>query len=228
MTNERKRKVVFIPGLGFDSRIFENLELPNSDKEYLNWIEPNKNENLHDYSLRLFEKYKDSKEEFILIGHSLGGIVAQEIAAVYPIQKVILISSIKSREELPFHFKVLKFFRLDRLLTKRLCVKSVKYWGKNHGFNTPEDRELFKSMVSRQSNFYLKWALRQLTLWRGVKLKPHTKLIHIHGTNDKTLLFKSIKNPDFIIENGSHFMVYKRPEEVSKIISKFVRNDPII
>ena len=56
----------------------------------------------------------------------------------------------------------------------------------------------------------------------AIKVTLSDTNIQIHGTDDKTLLLKPIKNPDFVIENGTHFMMYKRSEKVSEIISKFV------
>ena len=75
-------KLILIPGLGYDCRIFENLDLTNFDVECLNWIEPKTNEKIHDYSQRLFAKIKNTSERITLIGHSFGGIVAAAFA--YP------------------------------------------------------------------------------------------------------------------------------------------------
>jgi len=47
-------RLIFIPGLGYDCRIFDNLNLPDFKIEYLNWIEPQKDETIHNYSQRLF------------------------------------------------------------------------------------------------------------------------------------------------------------------------------
>ena len=70
-------------------------------------------------------------------------------------------------------------------------------------------------MVGKHSNTYLQWALRELSAWRQPTILSNTKLLHIHGTNDKTLPFKLIKNPDLVIENGSHFMVYKQHQVIT-------------
>ena len=80
-------RLILIPGLGFDCRIFENLNLSNFDIECLNWIQPLDNEKIHDYSQRMFSNAKDSSQKTILLGHSLGGIVSQEIASVHQIEQ---------------------------------------------------------------------------------------------------------------------------------------------
>ncbi|MGB0789747.1 MAG: alpha/beta hydrolase, partial [Marinirhabdus sp.] len=136
---------------------------------------------------------------------------------------IILISSIKSRKELPLFFKLVKPLKLSTLFTKKLCTKTVKYWGKNHGFETKSEKDLFKSMVGKHTNFYLQWALRELSSWHGPKISPQTKIVHIHGTNDRTLPYKLVSKPDFTIENGSHICVLKKPEKISALIKNILQ-----
>ncbi len=214
-------KIYLIPGLGYDCRIFDNLDLQEFDVTRINWIEPTGNERIHEYANRLWSTLEKSNERKILIGHSLGGIVAQEIASSNQIEKVILISSIKSRKELPLYFKLVKPFRLERFFTRKICLKTVKYWGKYHGLGPEEDQLLFKSMIGNQTNFYLQWALRELSAWQEPKL-TQTKVVHIHGTNDKTLPYRLVKNPDYIIEKGSHVCVIKRVEIITEIIKEVI------
>ncbi|WP_298511336.1 alpha/beta fold hydrolase [uncultured Kordia sp.] len=210
-------RLILIPGLGYDDRIFHNLNLTEYTIEYLNWIEPLKNEHIHDYSQRLFATIPKTSEKTILIGHSLGGVVSQEIASTQSIEKIILISSIISRKEIPLSFKIAKPLRLDLFFTKGICTKSIKFWGKSHGFNA-ETTQLFKSMIGKQTNSYLQWALRALSSWSAPKVPATTKIIRIHGTNDKTLPYKLVSKPDFIIEKGSHICVINEAEKIAEFI----------
>lgn len=214
--------ITLIPGLGYDCRIFENLEIPHTHTECLHWIEPHRAESLHAYAQRMYAKIKHKEEPLTLIGHSLGGMVAQEIASVRNIQQIILVSSIKSRSEMPLSFKMVRPLRLDKLFTKEISIKTVRYWGSGHGFETDTEKELFKSMVGKQSNTYLQWALRELSSWQEPAIPDTTDLIHIHGTHDKTFPFRLIKDPDIVIENGSHILVYKQAQTLSKIISEYI------
>jgi pimeloyl-ACP methyl ester carboxylesterase len=217
-------KIFLIPGLGYDHRIFKNLDLSVLATECINWIEPNRNEKIHEYSKRIFSHIEKTDDEITLIGHSLGGIVAQEIASIRKVNKIILISSIKSRKELPLSFKIVGLLHLYKIFTKEISIKTIKYWGKNHGFQTPKEKDLFKSMVGKQTNKYLQWALRELSSWQEPNIPNSTKLIQIHGTNDKTFPFKLVDNPDFIIENGSHILVYKQATKISELITKQIIN----
>ena len=206
----------FIPGLGFDHRIFQNLELPDYDMTYLDWIEPQNQESIQSYAQRMDDRIP-ATDRIFLIGHSFGGIMAQEIAQIRTVQKIILISSLKSPTELPLHFKTLRLLKAYPLLSQNLAAKTVRYWGKGHGFESKAEQELFKSMVSKHSNHYLQWALRQLCEWNGVESQYQNPLFHIHGKKDKTLPYKFLSTPDHTIDGG-HFMVYKQAPEISRLI----------
>lgn len=216
-------KTYLIPGLGFDNRIFDKLELDGIDLTYLNWIEPKGKESIKDYAIRFSDRLEDNSDEIILIGHSLGGIISQEIAATIPIKKIILISSIKSREELPFHFKIIKPLYLYKLFSKEITSKTIKYWGKAHNYESLEERDLVKDMVNNHTNKYLQWALKQLSIWKQPELPSTTKLYQIHGDGDKTFPVKLIEQPDRVIKKAGHFMVYKEAHMVSQFIKDSIK-----
>lgn len=211
-------KLYLLPGLGFDHRVFSKLNLGNYDLRYINWIEPYKNESLENYALRLSEKIEDTSEPIVLIGHSLGGILSQEIARIKKIDTIILISSIQSRAENPFYFKIIQPLRLHYLFTKQWTTKTVRIWGPTHGYETKEEQTLFKSMVNQHSNHYLQWALKNLSMWRPSTDKLSAQIIQIHGDKDKTFPIRKIEQADSILEGGSHFMVFRRAAFMSRTI----------
>ncbi len=210
-------KFYFIPGLGYDCRIFEKWDLLKDDGQCLNWIEPEIDESFNQYAERLFQPVVE--EEIGLIGHSLGGMIAQQICSKKKVRLLILISSIQSRTELPLFFKMVKPMKLYKIFTKELCLKTFKFWANQHGFTNPEEKELFKSMVERQSNAYLQWALRSLSAWQSPKISSGTRILQIHGTKDKTFPIGKLSSPDIMIEGGDHFMVYSQAEVLNKIVS---------
>ncbi|WP_020569925.1 alpha/beta hydrolase [Neolewinella persica] len=218
-------KIYLIPGLGYDHRIFEGLPLADYEVECLNWLEPRKHEVISDYSLRLFDGVP-ADEDIVLIGHSIGGVIAQEIAAKRKIRKVILISSVQSRGEIPGSFRLVKPLGLYRLMTKELTIKTVKYWGGSNGLVSDADKDLFKSMISGYSNSYLQWALKELSGWQSAGGPSITSIFRIHGTEDKTFpIIGLIAPPDVVIEGGSHFMVHAEAEQVGKAVIEALRVD---
>lgn len=206
--------IYLIPGLGFDQRIFEKLEIESSSVHFLNWIEPRHNEHLEDYAFRFS---KNIKEGSILIGHSFGGILAQEIAQIKVIKKVILISSIRSRDELPGLFRSVDWLGLYPIFTKKLTFATFSFWAKKHAYETKEKQELFKSMVGGYSNKLLQWSLKSLSSWQGTQ-NLKSPVVQIHGTADLTFPYSLIEKPDHSISGGTHMMVYDSSHEISQIL----------
>jgi predicted alpha/beta hydrolase family esterase len=120
-------KLYIIPGLGFDHRMFNNLDFSGFQATFLDWIKPLQNESISDYALRFSEKIDDSSsEKTVIIGHSLGGIMASEIARIKKVVQIILISSIRSNEENSFQFKIIKPLGIHHLFTKKLTFSTLK------------------------------------------------------------------------------------------------------
>lgn len=89
-----QKKIYLISGLGADERMFQRLNFYNFEPVYLQWISPKKNESISDYAARL--KSQITEEKPIIIGLSLGGMMAVEISKQIKTEKVVLISSIKT------------------------------------------------------------------------------------------------------------------------------------
>jgi len=213
-------KVYLIPGLGFDERMFRNLKLEKYDVETINWIDPLKNETIQSYSKRLSSKIDSKESNTVLIGHSFGGIICQEISSLISIKNTILISSIKDRKENPFHFKIMKPFRLYKLFSKELTANTIRYWGTKYDYVKKEEKDLVIDMVNKQSNNYLQWALKQLSIWAKPENVTNNNLIQIHGEMDKTFPIDLIENPKYVVEGGGHFMTYNKSKRIGDIITK--------
>ncbi|MEL6253883.1 MAG: alpha/beta fold hydrolase [Bacteroidota bacterium] len=162
-----------IPGLGFTKAIFSRLEMPAEELFYLDWIEPARNETVDSYAKRLGRELPGAKYPLVLLGHSFGGMMAAELALQYGAQALVLISSVKSREEIPLKFKAIAPFGLQHFFTKKLTIKSLPYWGESFGYKKGEEQELFKKMLSQQSNLYLQWALKNLSLFYIQNFRPN-------------------------------------------------------
>lgn len=218
-TLSSKPIVYLLPGLGLSPAIYNQLTL-EAEVHYLKWLNPKKREKLADYAARIAEGIDASKGEVILIGHSFGGITMQEISKQVPTQKVIIISSIKSHQEKPATLSFwLKLFPVYKLGGKKIILNSFKNWGTAHGYDTPATKEIFRTSVQQLSDYYFKWATQQVCKWKKTGNYP-APIVHIHGTKDKTFPFRKIKNLDYIVQNGSHVMLYNKGVEISKLINK--------
>ena len=108
------KHIYVISGFGADERVFSKLDFGNNDVHFIQWKIPEKNETIASYAERLREEIDFPNP--ILIGLSFGGMMAIEIAKLIPVEKVILISSIRDRYELPFFMKVAAALRLTKII----------------------------------------------------------------------------------------------------------------
>ena len=136
---------------------------------------------------------------------------------------VIIISSIKSEVEIPISLKVLKRFPVHNYINKKMVLKSFPLWARIFGYNSEKGRTLFNLMINNSSDNYLRWSLDKIV---NIKFVENiSNLFHIHGTRDKTFPIKKIIDP-IIIEDGSHFMVFSKGDEISleiKILLEMIR-----
>ncbi|TGL61157.1 alpha/beta hydrolase [Leptospira sarikeiensis] len=214
------RNIYLISGLGADERVFRNIDFKGENPKYIRWIDPYVDESIESYSKRLLNQI-DSKDELILIGVSFGGIIASEIAKHIPVEKVIIISSIKSSSEKPLIYRFISFLRLINLIPSFLLKLYNPILAYFFGISSIEDKELLKSFLSKTDGKFIKWALKSILKWNN---KIHSSnLFHIHGNND--MLFPSrLIGQAVLIADGDHFMILNKAEEISLKLAEILKS----
>ena len=213
--------IYFVPGMATDKKIFERIRFPSARFQYevLEWIPPKDNELLMDYVKRMAKGIKHEKP--ILIGVSFGGVIVQEMAKLLPIEKTIIISSVKSRREFPRYMRFGSFTKLYRLLTAS-GILSISDLGRL-GWNQRMRNRLRKIQpyLSVRDEKYLAWAIKNMVEWDREVADPD--IYHIHGTRDEVFPIRYIENC-IKIKKGTHAMIlHKTPsilEEILKIIEE--------
>ncbi|HEX3933463.1 MAG TPA: hypothetical protein VHW43_02210, partial [Puia sp.] len=104
--------VYCISGLGADEHIFDGLDVPGVHWSHLPWVMPEGDETIEAYAGRM--KAGIGEEAPILLGVSFGGMMAIEIAKWRPAAKVIIVSSIRHRRQLPFPIKMTGYLGLGK------------------------------------------------------------------------------------------------------------------
>lgn len=205
----------FISGLGADERVFQKLTLPDQYKiNHIKWPELSENETLHSYCHKISELI-DKSQEFSLIGLSFGGIVATELTKFLKPKLLIIISSVSTRNELPFYYKICGSLGLNKLAPAFIMNKVYPFTYWFFGVTEPEDKKLLKQVIKDTSPKFLKWAINEILNWKN-KIRPNN-LYHIHGTSDRLFPYKQTK-ADKAVENGGHLMVYTNADTVSNLI----------
>jgi len=208
------KNIYLITGLGADRRLFKKIKISGFKINYIEWTTPNKDDSFSSYLERYVPQIKQGS---ILIGVSLGGMAAIELSKKVEVDKVILISSVKSRGEMPLYLRFIGRFKIYKMAP----IVSLKRFGTLgmyvNGVSSKEARDALLEMIDDVDNVFYIWAAGQAANWSNLELIPN--LTQIHGSNDKIFPIKNI-DPDFIINDGTHFMVYEKGEEISEIIKE--------
>ncbi len=205
-----------IPGTGVDGRVFSLLDFGDYEVKYIHWVVPHKRESMNDYALRL-AKQIDASRPIVLIGLSFGGMLCATLMSHLDPKLVILISSCKSKKELPPKIRFLKAIPFYRLFPDAAFIKAAAFSRKIFGFHNKADAALFLDMLkTAPRNFYSR-AIDCIVHWDAKDFKPG--VVHIHGTRDRVLPLSFVK-ADYVIEGGSHNMLNTHHDEISRIIRK--------
>lgn len=208
--------VYFIPGLGADRRVFKNLLLPEGfNPVYVDWIKPMPEESLSSYAHRLYQSFQPN-HPYVLVGLSMGGMIASEIARIDPPETLVLISSIPNSQCLPPYYRKAAAINLHRLIPVSL-FKSLAVMKRFFTTETPEDKRMLKAMIRAVDPSFIYWALEAILSWKMEEPIPNH--IHIHGSGDMLLPIRYIK-PTYVIPGGGHLLVMNRAGEVNKILSE--------
>jgi hypothetical protein len=206
-------KIYIFSDLGVDRRVFDNIDFSELDVEFIDWIEPVKNESLENYALRISKKITYGNP--ILIGLSFGGMIAAEISKIIKVEKLILIASAKNKFELPFIYRLLGKLKLNQLLPNSILKHQNFITNWLFGIESSEEKQLLKSILQDTDSKFLNWAINEIVNWKS-EIYPEN-CFHIHGNNDKIIPIKNVK-ADFVIENGGHFMTVNKAKEIQEII----------
>jgi pimeloyl-ACP methyl ester carboxylesterase len=215
-------KVYFISGLGADGRVFHHIQLPQGFAPvFLDWNKPMENESLHDYAVRLAEKI-DTSEKFALVGLSMGGMMAVEIAKLYQPVVTILLSSVPCSAHLPFYFRAASKVRLHKMVPISL-LKSASFIKRLFTAEKDEDKKLVRQLIRETDPAFIRWALNAILHWHCEDFTGH--YIHIHGSGDLILPARYTK-PTHLIPKAGHMMVLTQATEINKILEKALHLPP--
>ncbi|TXD52535.1 MULTISPECIES: alpha/beta hydrolase [unclassified Polaribacter] len=211
-----KTHLYFMPGLAAGPEIFHKLNLNPILYEfhYLTWKNPlGIDESISNYAMRMTDEIKHKKP--VLIGVSFGGIIVQEMSKFMEVKKIIIISSVKSADELPKRYKIASKSKIYKLFPTQIVTKFENYAKFFVGKSLEKKAKMYKKYLSVRGKNYIKWSIHNVVNWK--QEKPLEGIVHIHGTNDNIFPFKNIKNC-IKIEDGNHAMIILRAKQISQII----------
>jgi hypothetical protein len=214
----RMRILYCVPGLGADERLFERTRLTNTIGRPISWLKPEKDETLTDYAQRLCAQI-DQSQPFSLLGVSFRGVMAVEMSRFVTPEQIILVSSFKRHDELPWYFRLAGCLKLHSLVPDFVVRHSGVLAAWFLGARSSEDRDLLRRMQQSLDIDLFRWSLDQALKWPGGIMSPNTSLIH--GSADR-LLPRSNVDPGMIIEGGGHLMIFNRADEINVLLDNLV------
>jgi pimeloyl-ACP methyl ester carboxylesterase len=217
-----KTKVYFVPGLAAGEEIFRNIKLPEDDFEVhiIPWLIPKKKESLSFYAKRMTSFVKD--ENTVLIGVSFGGVVVQEMSLFLNLKKLIIISSVKTKYELPSRLKWVARLKAYNLLPTRLILSARDLTKLAIGPRSRKRLKIYDEYLHVRDKQYLDWAIKNMVCWNREEALP--QVYHIHGDEDIVFPIKNI-NHAIVIPGGNHIMLLTKGVKVSEKIIEILRNN---
>jgi pimeloyl-ACP methyl ester carboxylesterase len=212
------RRLFLIPGLGADYRIFKHLEFAGYDVVPIIWRTPEQTDTLATYAQKLIDHYHIT-EQCIIVGNSLGGMIAIEIAKIVAVKKTILISSIRTIDEAPAYFSVVRAVPFYKIIPGKLFTSIDFLVELIFGEMEKGDKKLFMDMLKKTPVTFLKWAMGAVLHWDNKVIPKNTYLVT--GEKDLVLPSKKLKNAT-IVKNGTHIMIFDKAGEINKILKEIL------
>jgi pimeloyl-ACP methyl ester carboxylesterase len=210
--------VYFISGLGADRRLFQYLNLQGITPHFIRWIVPDHNESWESYAGKLLLQIKTPDP--VIIGMSMGGMMAIEISKLISVKKIILISSAKIRKEIPPYFRLLHLFRGHQWLSYKILTRlGLLFGGWLFGTTCRADEDLLKEIIHDTDETFFRWAWHRVACWKNEYIPEN--ITHLHGNRDHMLPLRYIK-ADHIISGGTHLMVVNKAEEISDLLQNIL------
>ena len=198
-------RIVLLPGLAADERMFAAHRAGLPGLEVPGWIEPHGRETLGDYARRMAGTIAPGPP-FILGGASFGGMVAWEMArACRPRALVLIGSAIDPRE-------IARPLRLIARGAARMplgAIRLLQPWGAwlawPAGAATYRDRRVIERVVRDARPSFARWCVDAIARWQPSP-PPDLPWRRIHGSADPVITGGPHGERVEIVPGGAHFL----------------------
>ncbi len=204
-----------IPGLGTTDKLYINTIVKDATVVVLEWPQPSKDDTMQSYAKKFLPQI-DTSRPFCLLGVSFGGMLCVELSKLVSPKKTFLISTSKTRMELPWFIRLLKHIPIHKITPEKKHRKMAYHGRWFIGFGGAYITE-FLGMVNSMKENYFKYCINIIVTWDGKELPKNN--MSIHGSADRLLLHRYVKS-DFTIRGGSHAMIVFRADEINNLIEK--------
>jgi pimeloyl-ACP methyl ester carboxylesterase len=222
--NMPRPRLILIPGMGADERLFAPQRLAGLDFDVPRLLEPVMDETMRTYADRIARELS-LDEPCVVGGASMGGMIACEIAAIRRVERVILIASCPSEAGLRPSYRAAEWClrRFPDPVLRTGCQIGSRLVEFRDG-RPPEISRLVMDMLESVSIRTLKRMSRMIVNWRSAA--PVTcKVHHIHGERDHVIPMHRVR-PDEVVPGGGHLINLTHAAEVNSFIASCLASCP--
>lgn len=216
-------RLVLVPGLGVDSRLFYRQREEFPDAIVPVWLQPERRETLARYAERLAAAAVRGVERGTVVvgGLSLGGMLALEMSRLLDARAVVLIASCRSPRAVcgPLHWAERLGRAIPPVVVGWALGLAPLVCGRGGGIG-PADRKVLSEMVSQVPVPLLRWGARAIMEWPGAE-HVDAPVHHIHGDHDWVIPLRCVK-PTVVVPGGSHVLNLSHPREVNRLLKEVV------
>ncbi|MCS6991097.1 MAG: alpha/beta hydrolase [Chitinophagales bacterium] len=208
--------IYFFPGLATDGRLLNGYRF-SEPVVVVNYPKPTPQETLEAYARRLGALY-EFDDNSILIGFSLGGMIAAVIREQISVRKVITIASLVNCDR-PWWISLPLWLPLHRWLPDRVLRAIIVLLGDVFTSKSREQRQLLCDMVLKADMDFVRWALEAVPRWAGCRYT--NDIVKIHGDRDR-LFPLSYAAADIVIAGGQHFVIVQQRPAVQSHLDRLL------
>ncbi len=221
MSVQSPTTIYLIPGQGGDHRLFTHLRIEGDfEIQHIKCFTPERGLSMREYAGQLTEQI-DVSRPFVIVGVSLGGMLATEMSELVPARKVIVISSAKTRNELPGRYRFQQKLPIHRLVSPQMALFGAKVLQPIVEPDRQKQKDIFKAMLRDKDPVFLDRTIEMIMDWD--RQDAPDNIIHIHGSNDHTIPIRNVAY-DYRLVGGSHMMTLTQAEDVSEVLNRVLAN----
>ncbi len=223
-------RMIFLPGLGADRRIFEAQLAEFPEAEVPLWIPPTPEDNVRTYAKRLARSVADQSPgdtPCMVVGLSFGGVLAPYFAEEIGAQTCVVLSSSKEKSQFARRYYPLYLLFKYAPPLGRLFILTIKFFVAcllpfARLFLGKTRQSLLRQLweCDGQVQFYF---VKMLMNWAydpadasGIPAPPGV-VIQIHGQRDRILPCRNF-TPDFLIPRAGHILCMTHSRALNEIL----------
>ncbi len=195
-------RVFVLPGAGADARMYPDVWRELRDCTFLEWPRYAGEKTIRELAERLVREAGIADGD-VVMGSSLGGIVACEIAKLRKLKALVLVGSATRKEEVS---------GLLRVLSPLIGFAPLEFIQRAAGKMPGELMQMFEAS---QADF-IRAMCAAIFSWDGLgEAGILTRLLRIHGCNDRVIPLPA--NVDLVLDGG-HLIAMTHAEECVRFL----------